>query len=185
MFLGIVIFSLVLLLTSNDHWSDKPFTPLCNALQRTIVTDTADLVVNNTDPNSHSPSLKCSDLWFLSFCSIFTVHPLYLALWSVSLQDVSVSSGWISQLNAPASRSDGAPKCDSMASTKPWITALSSPVTPWIIFLCTVSFLKGPTMYTIYHTGWVLNSRNKTLWLYFKYYLSIFTDEKLRAKDVI
>ena len=92
-----------------------------------IMTNTEDLVVNNTNPTSCSLSLQYSELWFLSGCSRST----FPALFSVT-SDISMSLGWIGQLDAPESRWDSAPKCDSLASTKPWITALSSPTTPWI-----------------------------------------------------
>lgn len=159
-----MIIFFVLSRTTRDNWSDKSFTSLLNTTA--IVTDSEDLVVNNIGPNSCSLNLKCSDLRYLSVCSRCTIHPFYLALWSLWLQDMYVSSGWISVLDAPVNRSDRAPKCDSAASTKPRITALPSPITPWILLLSTVSFLTRLKIHTMHHINWALNSTNKILWLF-------------------
>lgn len=131
-----------------------------------IVTDSEDLVVNNIGPNSCSLNLKCSALRYLLVYSRCTIHPFCLALWSLWLQDIYVSSGWISVLDAPVNRSDRAPKCDGAASPKPRITALSSPITPWILLLSTVSFLTRLKIHTMHHINWALNSTNKILWLF-------------------
>ena len=128
-----------------------------------IVTDSEDLVVNNRSKLVFT-ELEVQWLTIAIVCSRCTIHAFYLALWSLWLQDMYVSSGWISVLDVPVNRSDRVPKCDSVASTQPRITALSSPITPWILFLSTVSFLTRLNIYTMHHINWALNSPNKILW---------------------
>lgn len=155
----------MLSLTTHDNWSDKSLTSLLNTLQGNSHSDSEDLVVNNRSKLVFT-ELEVQWLTIAIVCSRCTIHPFYLALWSLWLQDMYVSSGWISVLDAPVNRSDRAPKCDSVASTQPRITALSSPITPWILFLSTVSFLTRLNIYTMHHINWALNSPNKILWFF-------------------
>lgn len=71
MFLGIIFFFLMLFFRSNDNWSDKSFTHLFSTL-KSLWQILKICCKQQTQPHVHW-ACKCSELWFLSGCSRFTV----------------------------------------------------------------------------------------------------------------